>query len=781
MNTRLRRLSAATLSAFTLISVVPLHANAQSVPSPTGQAALAGDPPGRVARLNYFTGNVTLEPAGATEWSYAQLNRPLTTGDQLWADSGARGELHAGSTALRVDQQTALSIVDLDDATLQLKVTQGGLSTRVRALPTGQTVEIDTPNVAMQVNSPGEFRVDVAPDGSSTTVTLREGTATLYGDGGSYQMVAGQQARFVGVNLQQQSAGPAPAPDAFDQWVATRDRAEDGSVSARYVSREIPGYQDLDANGTWRTDPTYGEIWTPTVAVSQHWAPYHEGHWAWIAPWGWTWIDDAPWGFAPFHYGRWAYVSNAWAWVPGPVEVVRPVYAPALVAFVGGDGGGGGTHWGVDLAIGGAVGAGVAWFALGPHEPWHPGYRYSPGYFNRVNNGNITNVNVTNIHNNVHNTTIINNVHNTYINQTAPGAITAVPASTFVRGQPVAQAARVLPAQEIARARIGAGGPGIAPVRESFTGGMRAASMGAPAALAQRDVIATRRPVVPAAYRDTFAQRLAGSGGRVPGAGDPVVRTSVPAAFIGGAREVKPGQGATRQPGSYAAPQGYRLVDKTQARPVGPQGAPMRGAAPGEVNAARPVPGGRNEPMQPQASANANPNLNPNNAQAHGPVSGGQIARPPQNAAEMNRPQEAQRSAQGGGEHRGEVPAQQAPNVPHPNGPATSQPQHEAPPVARAEPQQRAEPQPRNEPQQHAEPQPRNEPREQQARPEPQHNAPQQAQQPRPEPQHTAPQPQQHAEPQRPQSRPPEQHAQAEHAQPHQEAPHGGEHHEDHK
>ncbi|MGV7244094.1 DUF6600 domain-containing protein [Caballeronia sp. M23-90] len=425
MTPRLRRTHAAVLTATALVAVLSTPAWAQqAVPSPTAPGAAASDPPGRVARLNYFNGNVTMEPAGETEWSYAQLNRPLTTGDQVWTDNGARAELHIGSTALRLNQQTALSMVDIDDATLQLKVTQGSLSAHVRALPPGQNIEIDTPNIALQASSAAEFRVDVAPDGNSTTVTLRSGSAMLYGDGGSLQMTAGQQVRFTGVNLQQQAAGPASGLDAFDQWIISRDRLEDASVSARYVSREIPGYEDLDANGTWRTDPSYGEVWVPTVGVSANWAPYREGHWTWIAPWGWTWVDDAPWGFAPFHYGRWAYLGNAWAWVPGPVVATRPVYAPALVAFVGG---GGGSHWGVDLAIGGAVGAGVAWFALGPHEPWHPGSGYSPSYYNRVNN----NVNV-------HNTTIVNNitnVHNTYINQRVPGAIVAVPANTFVLHQ----------------------------------------------------------------------------------------------------------------------------------------------------------------------------------------------------------------------------------------------------------------------------------------------------------------------------------------------------------
>jgi hypothetical protein len=554
MTTSFHRIRAIAIAASTFLALVPLSSEAQQVPSPTSPAASAGDPPSRVARLNYFTGTVTLEPAGLTDWSYAVLNRPLTTGDQLWADANARAELHAGSTALRMDHQTALDIVNLNDTITQLKVTQGTLSAHLRAQAPGQSFEIDTPNVAFVATTSGLFRIDVAADGSSTTVTLRAGTATLYGDGGSFQMRAGQQIQFIGTGLQQQSGGAVPGLDAFDQWVASRDHAEDVSVSARYVSREIPGYEDLDANGTWRSDPSYGEVWVPTVAVTAGWAPYHEGHWAWIAPWGWTWVDDAPWGFAPFHYGRWAYVSHAWAWVPGPIVAQPPVYAPALVAFVGG--GNGGPRWGVDLAIGATVGAGIAWFALGPHEAWHPAYHYSPAYYNRINNVNITNV---------HNTTIVNNVtniHNTYINQSAPGAITAVPANTFLRGQPVAQAARPFNAQMLAHAQIGAGAPAIAPVQQSFAGAMRPANAGAPPALAQRQVVATRAPVVPAAFHDTLAQRFAASNGKVPGAGDPVVRTTTPAAF------------AARTPGAVAAPTGFRVINRAQVHPVSMQGTP---------------------------------------------------------------------------------------------------------------------------------------------------------------------------------------------------------------
>jgi hypothetical protein len=630
MTTTFHRLRATALTVSAVLAMIPLAGHAQ-VPSPTAPAAsAAGDPPDRVARLNYFAGTVTLEPAGLTDWSYAALNRPLTTGDQLWADANARAELHAGSTALRLDQQTALDIVNLNDTITQLKVTQGTLSAHVRALPAGQNFEIDTPNVALVATAPGLFRVDVAADGSSTTVTVRAGTATVYGDGGSFQVNAGQQIQFVGTNLQQQAGGAAPALDAFDQWVASRDRAEDNSVSARYVSREIPGYEDLDANGTWRSDPSYGEVWVPTVAVSAGWAPYHEGHWAWIAPWGWTWVDDAPWGFAPFHYGRWAYVGRAWAWVPGPVVVSQPpVYAPALVAFVGG-GGGGGAHWGVDLAIGGAVGAGVAWFALGPGEPWHPAYHYSPTYYNRINNVNITNV---------HNTTIINNIHNTYINQNAPGAITAVPANAFVRGEAVAQAARPFNAQNLAHAQIGAGAPAIAPVQQSFAGALRPAHVGAPAALAQRQVVATRAPVVPAAYHDTLAQRFAAGGGKVAGAGAPVVRTAAPAAFTAVAH---PGAPAT------AAPRGgFQVINRAQVHPVGPQGAQGHG----------------NEAQAGHAPNAAAPNAAAPNAAAPKPQAGEQLH--PNEGHENGVPRPQGEAPQAQPEERNARPSEAGAPVPH--------------------------------------------------------------------------------------------------------------------
>ena len=261
------------------------------------------------------------------------------------------------------------------------------------------TFEIDTPNLAFTLQRPGEYRVDVDPNGNATTITVRAGEGDATGGGSEYHMDSGDRATFSGTDSLTYDGGQVGGFDDFDSWCRSRDDREEHSQSARYVSRDVIGYDDLDDNGEWRNVPDYGYVWFPT-RVAAGWAPYRYGHWVWVAPWGWTWVEDEPWGFAPFHYGRWAEVGGGWCWVPGPV-VVRPVYAPALVVFVGG------PRFGMSVSFGGG-GGGVAWFPLGPREVYVPPYRTSERYVQRVNvtNTTVNVVNVTNVYNNV----TVNNV-----------------------------------------------------------------------------------------------------------------------------------------------------------------------------------------------------------------------------------------------------------------------------------------------------------------------------------------------------------------------------------
>jgi hypothetical protein len=344
------------------------------------------DPPSRVARLSYIDGSVSFQPGGQGDWGAATRNRPVTIGDKIWSDNNSRAELQAGQASIHVSSMTALSFLNLDDQTTQMRLAEGTINFRVREMREGDVYEVDTPNLAFTVTQAGAFRVEVNENGDGTRVTAIRGEGQVIANGQSYTIHSGERGEFNGTDNVSYFVASAPAPDDFDRWSNDRDRREDNSVSAKYVSRDVPGYSDLDDNGTWNEEPDYGAVWYPNT-VSVGWAPYSYGYWNYIGPWGWTWVDYSPWGFAPYHYGRWAYIGNRWGWCPGPYYA-RPIYGPAFVGFLGG------SHWGVGFGFGGGIG----WFPLGPRECYRPWYRTSGAYYRNVNihNTYIRNPNVFN-------------------------------------------------------------------------------------------------------------------------------------------------------------------------------------------------------------------------------------------------------------------------------------------------------------------------------------------------------------------------------------------------
>src|SRR6266581_2946036 len=90
------------------------------------------DPPSRVARLGYMQGSVSFQPAGESEWVQAVPNRPMTTGDKLWADANSRAELQLGSAVIRLNANTGFSFLNLNDNTVQIQLTSGSVNLRVR-------------------------------------------------------------------------------------------------------------------------------------------------------------------------------------------------------------------------------------------------------------------------------------------------------------------------------------------------------------------------------------------------------------------------------------------------------------------------------------------------------------------------------------------------------------------------------------------------------------------------------------------------------------------------
>ncbi|MES1265149.1 MAG: DUF6600 domain-containing protein, partial [Variovorax sp.] len=263
------------------------------------------DPPERAARLSFIAGDVSLQPAGEEEWAPALINRPLTTGDKLWTERNARAEIYVGTAAIRLDSETGFSFMNVDDDTIQMRVTAGVLNVSVRDLADREHIEIDTPNIALSLLRAGNYRVEVNDAGDATVVKVSEGSLQATGPSQDTVVYAQQAVTFTGTDNLVSQFRTLGAPDDFDSWSLERDRRDDRAETSRtaeYVSPEVTGYQDLNEYGTWSNEPEYGNVWTPNY-VAVGWAPYAYGRWVSISPWGWTWIDDAPWGYAPFHYG----------------------------------------------------------------------------------------------------------------------------------------------------------------------------------------------------------------------------------------------------------------------------------------------------------------------------------------------------------------------------------------------------------------------------------------------------------------------------------------------
>ncbi len=470
--------------------------------APSRAAADTDDPPTRVARLADAEGSVSFQPGGTEDWIAAPRNRPLTTGDKLWSDQDGRVELQLDGSFLRLSSNTAVSFLNLSDEVTQVQLSAGTLLVRVRQLADNETYEIDTPNLAFSILRPGLYRLSVDESGNSTVVRVRSGQGEVTGGGAAYAVRANDNDVFSGTDQLIENSQPGGSDDAFDAWSASRDGRWDQSVSARYVSPDVIGYQDLDDQGTWNQTPDDGYVWFPRQ-VEAGWAPYHSGHWAYIAPWGYTWVDDAPWGFAPFHYGRWISYNGAWGWVPCPRRAegavyVRPVYAPALVAWVG-------------------VGAGVAWFALGPREVYVPSYPVSRGYVRNINVSNTT-VNTTVI-TNVYNTTIINNktvnvTNVTYVNRGVPGAVAATTSQAFASAQPVSRNIVRVDPHAMATAQVRAFAPAAVPTREAVLGSRPPTAKRPPAAVQTRVVVARSAPPPPPPSFDRRQAAIANNAGK---------------------------------------------------------------------------------------------------------------------------------------------------------------------------------------------------------------------------------------------------------------------------
>lgn len=390
------------------------------------------DPPPGSARLAHLQGNVSVQPNGVDSWGQADNDMPIGPGDRVYTDQG-QGELQAAQVRAYFGPSSDLTLVNLNYQGVELGLAQGSANIYSDGFGPGEGFSVQTPNGAVTIAGRAGFRIDVYPDQQSTVITNSPdfGVIVLNGAGGyQFTLHQGESVQLNGTNpVYSQPLEPA-APDELAHWSMAFEMQRRNSVSARYVSAEMAGYDELDSSGDWQPESDYGPVWFPRVEAG--WAPYHNGHWVNRPFYGWTWVADEPWGEAPFHYGRWVQMRGRWGWIPGPREQ-HPVWSPAQVVFAGG------------IQVGG-VGV-SAWFPLGPGEAYKPWYPCSPQYVDRINITNIHESRVVHVQKTYINVVNVTNVTNvTYVNRTV--GVTAMRQEDFAAGHSAkAVAVRVDPHQ----------------------------------------------------------------------------------------------------------------------------------------------------------------------------------------------------------------------------------------------------------------------------------------------------------------------------------------------
>jgi hypothetical protein len=614
-----------------------------------GAAAQAqSDPPGRVGRLAFTEGTVSFHDDQETGWSPAVVNTPLTSGDAIWTEPNARSELSIAGTRIRMDNGTQLDMLAIDDIQTRLQIDRGRIDIKTFTLDTHTPYQIVTPRGTITLRQQGDYYVEAGTTEDATRLGVRSGAAQIESLNGQVLAVrAGEVGEIYGdVGTPQlrtvNSAPPPPAP----YW-AVRDRQVSYDPPAQYLSSGVTGYEDLNAYGSWSNDSQYGNVWSPR-SVPSGWQPYRTGHWSNVRPWGWTWIDDQPWGYAPYHYGRWANSNNRWVWVP-PQRDVQPVYAPALVAFIGG----------IELAVtlGSQNNSPVGWFPLGPRETYVPSYSTNRDYYNRINQSAQVQPQVLDSRWQAaqRREAFVAGQNSVLANQRFA---TVVPADVFVRSQPVARATLQVSAAQLAAAPVAPVAAPPAPTASIAT----AASATAPAAAkpADRNAPAARTaapappagaglPVTKTAVADmpTLAKPAAATAPTAPG---PKIATApnTPAATINATGSAAPNaHGRTAppqlQPRVGSAPPALNdnkaTTTPAPGRPQPPAAAPAAKAEPSKAEPAKPAPTVATPatPAIPAAPAPKPPVTKPEATVAPPPPAAPQTGQHPQPAREPNK------------------------------------------------------------------------------------------------------------------------------------------------
>ena len=423
-------------------------ATASSTPAVAAAAAAPTPAPSaRVGRVSLAAGKVEFRGPGKSPWSPAAVNDPVATGAALRTDPQGRAEIRVGADTIDLDGGTEIAVAKLDLSIAEIAVEHGRIDLDIRDFGADESVQIDSRRGGLWLLRAGRYDIDTGGGDRPVRIAAFTGSARFVAAGANIEIEAGDRVVL-------SAAGPvdpiteAASGDEFAEWCGAR-AVDDSKLAAPYfISREMTGYAALDAAGRWRATAKNGEIWVPQAPPSD-WAPYRNGHWRWLPPWGWSWVDDQPWGFATSHYGRWLFADGKWSWAPG-VMTPHPVWAPAVVAYLGTPG--------VELSYADGPGPAIAWFPLAPAEIYWPSYTGDLDYIRAINRSNVADMGLIRISKDAEPPAEIANAH--FANREFASV---VPRPVFVTGQPVAGSLVKIPDERLRDAPAIMGSPKIGP------------------------------------------------------------------------------------------------------------------------------------------------------------------------------------------------------------------------------------------------------------------------------------------------------------------------------
>ncbi len=379
-----------------------------------------------IVRMEIVQGDVQIFTGDSSDWVPAAVNTPLAQGDRVWVPEGGRTELQVlGGLFIRLDDSTSLDILSLDENNYQFSVNVGRAYINNRISGIG-LLQIDTPVGAVTCDDTAKLMIDVEENGA-TEISVLQGSVYAETGNGRILVPAGRTLRIE--EDQSTSMYSLNSPDEWEEWNRDLDqRINEYSNSDRYLPEELDSYSyDFDTNGRWLYDASYGYVWTPAIAVSINWAPYHDGRWVWING-NYVWISSERWGWAPYHYGRWIFLrQGGWCWVP-----------PRR----------GAVHWGPGYVGWVYTQNYVSWIPLAPGETYYGHGYYGPG---SVNINTLGNKNFP--------------ANRNYLNRNARNAIKVMHRDTFLNGRQVAVPPKENPFNE---KNVGIGPPRFKPDRETY-------------------------------------------------------------------------------------------------------------------------------------------------------------------------------------------------------------------------------------------------------------------------------------------------------------------------